>query len=134
MVTAEPDRRKGWPGQRVWSRPSQVEPGTGVAEQLELVRRLASGRMSGADFAERWLAARRRALAEGERVREPFDRVLTSVFYLLDDYVIDATLRDSGDMTDDELVQRVQLALRQLDSLEDGQDRAGESGSGTKPS
>jgi hypothetical protein len=82
------------------------------------MRDLVSGKIAGPDFARAWLSARRRVLDAGERVRERFDRILTDVFYLLDDYVIDPTLRDSGDMTDEELVARVRVALNDLDSLD----------------
>ncbi|MEU9887492.1 colicin immunity domain-containing protein [Sphaerisporangium sp. NPDC051011] len=101
-----------------WSRPSDVEPGTGVAEQLYLMRQFAGGRLSAPDFASAWLAARRRVLAGGERLRKRFDRVLTNVFYQLDDYAIDPALREPGDMTDADLKQYVQGALDDLDALE----------------
>lgn len=103
---------------RAWSNPSEVEPGTGVAEQLDLMRRRVHAQISAPDFARAWLAARRRILAEGERVREQFDRILTDVFYLLDEYAIDPELRDAGDMTDEDLVQKIRSALRNLDTLE----------------
>jgi hypothetical protein len=64
------------------------------------------------------LSARRRGLDAGEHVRERFDRVLTDVFYLLDEYVIDPALRDSGDMTGEERVERVLAALNDLDSFD----------------
>jgi hypothetical protein len=103
---------------RSWASPSEVDPGSNTAVQLELMRDLVSGKIAGPHFARSWLAARRRVLDAGERVREKFDRVLTDVFYLLDDYVIDPGLRDSSDMTDEELVARVRAALNDLDSLD----------------
>ena len=103
---------------RSWASPSDVDPGSATAAQVELMRDLVSGKIAGPDFARAWLSARRRVLDGGERVRERFDRILTDVFYLLDDYVIDPTLRDSGDMTDEELVARVRVALNDLDSLD----------------
>ncbi|WP_322751132.1 MULTISPECIES: colicin immunity domain-containing protein [unclassified Frankia] len=102
------------PRRRVWSSPSEVDPGTGIARQLELMHELIEAKMSGPEFAHAWLAARRHALDEKERVRERFDRILTDVFYLLDDYVIDPSIRDSDDMTDEELVGRVRNALCDL--------------------
>src|SRR4051812_45877777 len=90
---------------RAWSRPSDVESGTGVAEQLNLMRQLVTGQIVAPDFATAWLSARRRELNEGERVRERFDRILTDVFYLLDDYVMDPQLRGPDDMTDEQLRQ-----------------------------
>jgi hypothetical protein len=103
---------------RSWASPSEVDPGSAIAVQLELMRDLVSGKIAGPDFASAWLSARRLVLDARERVRERFDRVLTDVFYLLDDYVIDPALRDSGDMTDEELVARVRAALNDLDSLD----------------
>jgi len=52
-----------------------------------------------------------------ERVRERFDRIITDVFYVLDDYVIDPDLREQGDMDDEELTAKVRVALEKLDSL-----------------
>jgi hypothetical protein len=100
---------------RAWSKSSEVSPGTATAEQLDLMRQLAIGAISAPDFARAWLAARRRALDEGDRVRGRFYNTLTNVFYLLDDYVIDPTLREPGDMTDEELAMRVRDALRELE-------------------
>lgn len=95
MVTSDSD--KGRRQVRTWASPAEVTSGSGVATQIELMRELADGKTAGPDFARSWLAARRRVLDGGERVREKFDRMLTEVFYLLDDYVIDPTLRDAGD-------------------------------------
>jgi hypothetical protein len=78
---------------------------------------LAAGRISCPDFARSWLAARRVVLDDGERVRESFDRILTEVFYLLDDYKIDPLLRGPGDMTDEELVEGVKAAIDRLGRL-----------------
>lgn len=102
---------------RSWSRPSEVDPGTATAEQIDLMRRLVGACIPASEFAKAWLAARRRALDEGDRVREDFDRIFTEVFYQLDDYAIDPTLRGEGDLTDEELVRHVQDALHELDSL-----------------
>src|SRR3712207_8897826 len=63
-----------------------------------------------------------RVLDAGERVREEFDRVLTDIFYLLDDYVIDPDLRDSGDITDEELVARVRAALNRSEERRVGKE------------
>lgn len=75
------------------------------------------GKISAPDFARSWLTARRHSLDEGERTGERFGRILTDVFYLLDDYVIDPELRDPDDMTDDELAAKVCEALGKLQSL-----------------
>jgi hypothetical protein len=118
MVTHRPDEEEPQPRPRAWASPSEVEPGSGIATQLELMRDLVRGRISAPDFAKAWLAARRHVLNEGERVRENFERILTRVFYLLDDYVIDPALRDSEDMTDQELVAQVRSTLDDLNSLD----------------
>ncbi|SRR6266496_1325894 len=68
-------------------------------------------RLAPGAFAKDWLAARRRALGASERVRGELERALDQVFYALDDYVIDPGLRDSGDMSDEELTSRVRAAL-----------------------
>jgi Bacterial self-protective colicin-like immunity len=78
---------------------------------------LVSGDISAPVFAQSWLAARRRALNDGERVREKFDQALDEVFYALEDYAIDPDLRDPGDLSDDQLVAIVQDALNSLSRL-----------------
>jgi hypothetical protein len=94
-----------------------VEPGAATAEQVDLMRQLARGGVSAPAFARAWLSARRRALDDGDRLLAAFDRILTEVFYLLDDYVIDPALRVSDDMTDEELTRGVRAALQELDDL-----------------
>jgi hypothetical protein len=86
--------------------------------QLGLMRDLVGGKITGPEFARAWLTARRRALDEGERVGEKFDRALTDVFYMLDDYVIDPSLRGPSDMADEELVGKVRDALSDLEALD----------------
>ena len=81
------------------------------------MRRLAGRDVSAPAFATAWLSARRRALDDGDRLLAAFDRILTEVFYMLDDYVIDSSLRGPGDMTDDELTRRVRDALQEVDNL-----------------
>lgn len=102
---------------RAWLRPSEVDANAATAEQVDLMRQLADVRIPAPEFAKAWLAARRRALDEGDRLRDEFDRILAEVFYQLDDYVIDPTLREAGDLTDEELTRRVRDALNELDSL-----------------
>ena len=53
------------------------------------------------------------------------------MFYLLDDYVIDPTLRDFGDMTDGELATKVCAALDDVKTL-DGQSPPGGQSHGTQ--
>lgn len=81
------------------------------------MRSYADGAEDGPEFARNWLSGRRAALAAGERVRAPFQRVLDDVFYTLEEYVIDPDLRDEDDMTDDELLRHVRAAVQQLDEL-----------------
>jgi hypothetical protein len=102
---------------RSWRRPSEVDANAATAEQVDLMRQLVDARIPAPEFAKAWLAARRRALDEGDRLRDEFDRILTEVFYQLDDYVIDPTLRAEGDLIDEELARRVRKALNGLDSL-----------------
>lgn len=105
------------PRRRAWGSPSEVEPGTGVERQVMLIKQLVAGGISAPEFAREWLAARRRVLDEGERVRERFERILTDIFYLLDDYVIDPMLRGPEDMSDEALISRVEEAHRALIEL-----------------
>ncbi len=105
------------PRPRAWRRPSEVDADAATAEQVDLMRQVADARIPAPQFAKAWLAARRRALGEGDRLRDEFDRILTQVFYQLDDYVIDPTLREAEDLTDEELIRRVRGALNELDSL-----------------
>lgn len=112
-------RRAKSPGRRAWAAPSEVEVGTGVAQQLALMKALVAGEISAPDFAKLWLAARRRSLDEGERVRDKFERILTNVFYLLDDYAIDPSLRGPGDISDETLKNKVDSALDELSQLDD---------------
>jgi hypothetical protein len=118
MVTPDPGEGRRHRSNS-WASPSEVDPGSATAAQLELMRDLVDGKIAGPDFARAWLAARRRVLDAGERLRDRFDRVFLDVFYLLDDYVIDPALRDSHDMTDDQFVAKVRAALNDLDSLDE---------------
>ncbi len=96
------------------SAPDRIAPGSGVAEQLALMRSLTRGDMPAGAFAPAWLAARRRALIEGDRVPDAVDRVLTEVFYDLEDYAADPSLREPGDLSDGELTSRIRAALDEL--------------------
>ncbi|MBL7256340.1 hypothetical protein [Paractinoplanes lichenicola] len=103
---------------RAWARPSEAPPGSGTATQVDLMRRLVAGQISGPRFAVDWFEARRQVLNDGERTREPFERVLLDVFYLLeDDYVIPVGLRGPGDLTDEQLTTKIRAALARLDAL-----------------
>ncbi|WP_371785160.1 hypothetical protein [Streptosporangium subroseum] len=96
------------------STPAEVAPGSGVAEQLSLMGALARGELPAAAFAPAWLAAHRRALTGGERVRDALERALLDVFYALEDYAADPSLREPGDLSDEELTSRVRASLGAL--------------------
>ncbi|MEV6069441.1 hypothetical protein AB0L82_23090 [Nocardia sp. NPDC052001] len=102
---------------RTWAKPADVPPGSGVAEQLSLMKSLACRQITCPTFARSWYDARRRSLDNGERVREPFERLLTRVFYDLADYPIDHSLRESGDITDEGLIDNVRDVLKELARL-----------------
>jgi hypothetical protein len=102
---------------RAWARPSEAEPGSAVADQIDLMRQLAAGRISVPDFAAAWQEARRRVFANGERVREGFERVLVEVFYHLEDYEVHPSLHQPGDLTAEDLRHRVVESLSKLDAL-----------------
>lgn len=107
------------PGFHAWASPVEVAPGTGVAEQIALMESLVRGDLSATDFESRWLAARRRSLDADERTREKFSRILDDVFYAIEDYVEDPSLRDPGEISGEELLERVQVALAELRSLDE---------------
>ncbi len=89
-----------------------VPPGTALAEQWGLMERLIEGAIGPDDFAEQWLAARRREQAKGERAHGSLRRALDEVFYALEDCTPDPALRDPDDLSDEDLVARVRAALR----------------------
>lgn len=105
------------PREHSWGSPADVVPESNTARQLHLMRLLTSGEMDPSRFAREWLDSRRRASASGERVRKPLASVLDAVFSCLDDYSIDPQFAEPGDLTDEELVARVQDLVRQLDGL-----------------
>lgn len=117
MVTHANHPSDGDTRARAWARPDDVDPASHVAEQLRLIDALINGSMPGPDFARAWLAARRESLNAGERLREPFDRALNQVFYAIEDYVIDPELREPEDMTDADLVDRVNTANTVIEHL-----------------
>jgi hypothetical protein len=100
-----------------WAHPSEVDPGTGVAEQLLLMRQLANGEIRGPDFETRWLAARGRELEHGERTRDEFNDLLRAVYGLVEDYIADPALFEPGDVTEPELVQGVREILQRLHAI-----------------
>ncbi|MET8447065.1 colicin immunity domain-containing protein [Streptomyces sp. NPDC005209] len=106
------------PHQVAWASKSDVAAGSATAEQVSLMESLVADRISAEAFARSWLSARRRALEQCERLREPFSWILDQVFYALDDYVIDPGLRDADDMTNEQLHALVREYLGELDVLD----------------
>ncbi|MFB6436911.1 hypothetical protein ACFCVY_09015 [Streptomyces sp. NPDC056411] len=104
-----PPRKSSWP------KPEDVAYDSGTAEQLKLMRSLVNGGMPAPDFATAWLAARRRAMEEGDRVRSPLDAALNEVFSSLEDYSIDPEFKEPEDLTDAELVEQVRGVLDRID-------------------
>lgn len=102
---------------RAWAAPRDVPAGSGIGALLAYMQRFVAGDEGAPEFAKGWLAGRRQALAAGERLRQPFERILDDLFYVLDEYVIDPKLRDSEDMTDDELLAHVRDAWNRLGEL-----------------
>lgn len=95
------------PRQIAWKYPSDVPEATATGQQLALMRDVAAGRCTGAEFAVGWLNARRRSQQQGERVRDPLETLLDRVFSLLEDYSIDPRFKEPGDLSDDELQNAV---------------------------
>ncbi|SFJ02271.1 self-protective colicin-like immunity [Amycolatopsis sacchari] len=101
----------------------------GLAEQVELIRRLVAGDLGPEEFAGRWLAARRRALEAGERVPLPLERLLDEVFFAVEDYVPQPELRDPGELSGPQLVERVRAVAGRVEEyvrhVSPGGDRGG---------
>jgi hypothetical protein len=102
----------------MWKTASEVPCDSATGHQLSLMRDLSSGAILPQDFAKSWLNSRRRALKEGERIGERLSQHLDEVFYTLDDYPIDPKLREIGDVTDSELLAKVNQALDQVERTE----------------
>lgn len=95
------------PRQIAWKYPRDAPEATATGQQLALMRDVAAGRCTGAEFAVGWLNARRRSQQQGERVRDPLETLLDRVFSLLEDYSIDPRFKEPGDLSDDELQNAV---------------------------
>ncbi|WP_431874674.1 colicin immunity domain-containing protein [Amycolatopsis sacchari] len=106
------------PRLRSWGSPGEATPGSGVAEQVELMNRLDRDELTGKDFMDRWLAARRRSQEAGERLRRPLAEALDQVFYALEDYEPDPGLRDPDELSDEDLLDQVRAALTRLRELD----------------
>jgi hypothetical protein len=102
------------PLHREWATEQDVEPGSGVADQLALMRSLVAGEISAQSFAPAWLTGWRRERNGGERTRGALNDALHDIFVVLEDYAADPSLREPDDMTDEELVAKVRKALDSL--------------------
>ncbi|MGW7537282.1 colicin immunity domain-containing protein [Amycolatopsis sp. NPDC054798] len=102
------------PVEHAWAKRSEVPAGTGVGQQLAAMESFARGELSGPEFARIWYAAWQLSRERRERLRDPFERILSGLFLALEDYPIDPALREQGDLTDDELVAEVRAALHRL--------------------
>lgn len=109
---------------RVWAKRSEVPADSGVARQLAAMESLVRGELSGPEFSRAWGAAWQLANERGERLEIPFYEVLNHLFFVLEDYPIDPTLRDPGDVTDEQLAAEVRAALRRLAAAEGFSDPA----------
>ncbi|MGW2958252.1 colicin immunity domain-containing protein [Streptomyces sp. NPDC001220] len=102
---------------RAWKSPADIPVDSHTGRQLTLMRALLEDAVDGPAYARQWLAERRNAMEAGERVSDAIAGALDEVFYALEDYTIDPSLRDDDDLTDGELRQHVANALRRLRAL-----------------
>jgi hypothetical protein len=105
------------PRHHAWSSPSEAPPGTAVAEMVDLMDALVRGDVDASEFESRWLDGRRRAMAEGERIRGRFSDIMGDVFWAIEDHVEDLEHRDANQISGEELVARVRDALTELRGL-----------------
>ncbi|MFD8058464.1 hypothetical protein ACFXA0_13330 [Streptomyces cyaneofuscatus] len=103
------------PGHVAWKHPEDVPVDTATGRQLALMRDVAAGHCTGAEFAVGWLDARRRSQRQGERVRDPLETVLDRVFSLLEDYSIDPQFKEPDDLSDDGLKNAVIRLLHKVE-------------------
>ncbi|WP_329021524.1 colicin immunity domain-containing protein [Streptomyces sp. NBC_00690] len=101
-----------------WSRVKDLPAGTSAYRQVELMRAFVAGNSTASDFARAWLDARRLSQNSGERLRAPIVTALDHVFSLLEDFAIDPTLQEPGDLTDSELRQGVHDLMEQSKAFE----------------
>ncbi|WP_083884056.1 colicin immunity domain-containing protein [Nocardia higoensis] len=102
---------------RAWVRPHDVPSTSAVGEQISLMNQFISSDINGATFARNWLSARRKALDTGERISAQFEFLMNRVFYALEDYAIDPADAEEGDLTDEQLRDRVSSAVANLKLL-----------------
>ncbi|MEU9886861.1 colicin immunity domain-containing protein [Sphaerisporangium sp. NPDC051011] len=106
------------PRHRVVTTTAEAAPGSGIGEQLALMRALVRGGVTAPAFQSAWLAARRRALEEAERAGGAVEQALEDAFWAVEDYVADPALRDPGDLDDDQMTTRIHDVLTRLDTSE----------------
>ncbi|WP_190232780.1 hypothetical protein [Streptomyces avicenniae] len=102
------------PVHRSWAAADSVPPHAATAQQLRLIRGLLAQQTTPADFTHEWLAARRAALAAGERVRGPLNAALDEVFYVLEDFEPDPALREPEEIGEEQFGERVRQAAARL--------------------
>ncbi|KQR10452.1 hypothetical protein [Cellulomonas sp. Leaf334] len=92
---------------------------TGVGRQIAALRSFVAGSITGAELESVWFAGRRLAMAQGERVRQPFERMLDDVFFILEDeYCGDPALRGPEDLSDGAMQVRLESELDRLAALD----------------
>ncbi|MFF5635436.1 colicin immunity domain-containing protein [Streptomyces sp. NPDC012825] len=95
------------PTHRAWSNPADVTPGTATSRLVALFDAFVRGTCTAAEFADGWWETQRNAQSQGERATGGLADLLGEVFMLLEDYTPDPELRETGDLTDSELRERV---------------------------
>ncbi|MFF4198732.1 hypothetical protein [Nonomuraea sp. NPDC001831] len=114
LMSVANEYRPRW---RSWGSPDEVQAASYTARQLHLMKLLGEGQIEVSEFISEWLAARRQILCRGERLHGRFNELMNSVFYAIDDFVLDPTLRDVGDMSEREFQNRVASVWQQMSSL-----------------
>ncbi|MQA83243.1 MAG: hypothetical protein GEV03_01085 [Streptosporangiales bacterium] len=110
-VASGPHHAPRW---KAWSGASEVPPGSGVGEQLSLMRQLAGGSIGADQFVPAWLAARDREIGDGEHAVGPLADALRRVLYAVDDFVSAPVLRGPEDLNEAGLVEAIRAGLRIL--------------------
>lgn len=100
--------------QRVWRTAGDVPADSHVGHQLGLMRTFSTRKVSAEDFARGWLDERRRSLDVHERIGDGLARAMENVFYALEDFAIDPSLRDEDDLTPEQLRAAVDDVLAEL--------------------
>jgi len=85
--------------------------------QLQLTRRFAAGRVPGTQFETEFLRLR---MQMGDRPTASVEDVLTQIFYAVDDFVADDSLRPKvrGGIDEEQLREIVRTQLRRLDEAD----------------